>query len=69
MKITTIDKTKKAGWAEVERLQKELAVMNTLYKNLHQIDMLSETGNKMKEKSWMLTGRIQGMVEILNMLK
>ena len=68
-KVTTVGKVKQAGWAEVERLQKELVVINTLYKNLHQIDMLSETGNKMKEKSWMLTGKIKGMVEILNMLK
>ena len=60
-KVTTVGKVKQAGWAEVERLQKELAVMkekDTCAYDEHHIC-----------KVQVIAGRIQGMVFILNMMK
>lgn len=55
MKITTVDKTKKAGWADVAALQKKLA----WYRKNEYCAYYDAY----------LKGRIEGMVEILNMLK
>ncbi len=55
--MNTIEEIKKAGWAEVERQQKELARLK---------DDRSSMGKLFYSE---LAGRIQGMVYILNMIK
>ena len=57
--MTTLKQVKKAGWVEVERQQQELANIKRIAKDkpFHQ-SLIAE-----------LTGKIQGMVYILNMLK
>lgn len=52
--MNTLEIIKKAGWAEVARLQKELATN----KEAGSVQYIAE-----------LSGKIQGMVHILNMIR
>ncbi len=69
MSMTTIDEIKKAGWAEVEHLQRQLRIHKVNLAAMGQMELLSGEGARCREAIDTVTGKIQGMVHVLNMLK
>ncbi len=53
----------------MEQLQRELAIHKENYAAMNQVDRLSGEGNMARESINVLTGKIQGMTHILNMMK
>ncbi len=67
--ITTVEKVKKAGWAEVEHLQRQLRIHKVNLAAMGQMELLSGEGARCREAIDTVAGKIQGMVHVLNMLK
>jgi hypothetical protein len=66
--MTTIENIRHDGWIEVERLQGDLSREKLRLSGMGQVDLLSGDGSRCRERIDVLSGRIQGMVYILNML-